>query len=294
MTTTFRSRMLVLGILLVTVISINGQRYDVPIPGHDDPSPTPETKLAPTPEPTPIDPMDRLKAKIAADPNDWLSHNELGALYARRNRNQEATEMFSRAADLKPDDARIWLNLSIVHDRLGNTALALDASTRSLRLRPDDLVTTRQHCELLLAAKQPKPAVACYEKLVNLVPADELAHARYLYALSTANESKRAAAMSKALLERFPSSAEIHNAVGIVNYGRKKYKDAAVNFRRAIELDAKYDAAHYNLAAANLLSNNRTEAVKGYWYIKKRQPGLARRLYEFMYRDLIVSAVNPK
>jgi tetratricopeptide (TPR) repeat protein len=90
-----------------------------------------------------LDPRVRLDQQIqqrvtalAANPDDPVLHNELGALLVQKGFPNDATREFRRAIYADRDFYPAWYNLALVHHARGNTAAAVGALHRTISLKP--------------------------------------------------------------------------------------------------------------------------------------------------------------
>jgi tetratricopeptide (TPR) repeat protein len=72
-----------------------------------------------------------------------------------------------------------------------------------------------------------------------------------------------------------------------------RYQESLVALSRALELDPTSEKVRYNLALAQIALKNKDAALAQYLFLKNTNSDLAERLYELIYRDLIVK-VNDK
>ena len=83
------------------------------------------------------------QAALAADDRNYLAANELGVLMARYGQLQEARRLLVHSVSIQPH-VEAWHNLSVVHQRLGET----------------DLATRAAHERELLAQRSPSTSLA--------------------------------------------------------------------------------------------------------------------------------------
>jgi protein O-mannosyl-transferase len=74
---------------------------------------------------------------IAAEPDSWVAHYNLGNAYADLGRQEDAVVRFRETARLRPEFARAHNNLGNALDALGRTAEALPSYERAVQLKPD-------------------------------------------------------------------------------------------------------------------------------------------------------------
>jgi tetratricopeptide (TPR) repeat protein len=68
--------------------------------------------------------MSLYQAALMIYPDHYLAANELGVLFARYGQLTDAREVLRHAVSISPSFPESWLNLSRVHERLGETTLA--------------------------------------------------------------------------------------------------------------------------------------------------------------------------
>ena len=69
----------------------------------------------------------------------------------------------------------------------------------------------------------------------------------------------------------------------------KRYADAVVVFKKAVELDPDEHGLRFNLAIAYLSNGNKEGALSQYRLLKEADPKLADQLYRILFRDKVVS-----
>src|SRR6185295_10646138 len=165
---------------------------------------------------------------LAADPKHAKAHNNLALALVELGRLEEAAQHFKTSLDLAPR-AEICSDLGFTMARLG----------RSDEARAD------------------------YEKALALDPNCAAAHANLAVAL--VQEGKFAAAESH-YRQRIPGrpTAETHNGLGYVLARQGRMDDAGAEFRKAIDINAKYTPAYNNLAEALVQQGKLAEAEEYY------------------------------
>jgi tetratricopeptide (TPR) repeat protein len=80
------------------------------------------------------------------------------------------------------------------------------------------------------------------------------------------------------VVDKRPNWVFAINELGAAYYGLKNYKEAAKQFRKAVDKDENYARGYYNLAQTELDAGNKAEAKKAFEKLKKLNPSLAARL----------------
>ncbi|HTM56467.1 MAG TPA: hypothetical protein VL175_20715 [Pirellulales bacterium] len=98
------------------------------------------------------------QASLMAEPQNFRTANELGVLAAENGNLPYARDLFLKSLSLSSRPA-IWHNLSAVHTRLGETALASSAELEATRLEQSGVPTNDHRVEWLAPAQfaQTKP-----------------------------------------------------------------------------------------------------------------------------------------
>lgn len=96
--------------------------------------------------------------------------------------------------------------------------------------------------------------------------------------LSDLGDYNAAIPVLQRVIDKKPNWVFAINELGRVYYGQKNYKEAAKQFRKAVEKDDKYVWGYYNLAQTELDGGNKGEAKKAYEKLKSLNRSLATRL----------------
>lgn len=87
--------------------------------------------------------LDYFKAAVASDPEDWMPRADYGRLLVLMTNYDEAGPQLKRAAELDPENPRIWLDLYSYYQRTLQLELALNARKRANELADGE--TIEQH-----------------------------------------------------------------------------------------------------------------------------------------------------
>src|SRR5262249_48963136 len=77
------------------------------------------------------------RQNLRVSPNQWLGYRQLGGIVLAQGKADEAIALFTRAAELKPNDEAAYNNLAIAYSQRGDHERAVAALRKSLRVRPD-------------------------------------------------------------------------------------------------------------------------------------------------------------
>ncbi len=194
-----------------------------------------------------------------------------------RYHNREAAEHLHNCMDVWPDDAEVLLLAARAARRLGEFETAEKLLNRCtapgrhadevelenvlLRAARGEIGQVGAFCEALIAREHPATSLVL-EALVY----GSLETLRIPYAARTLDE----------WLKRQPDNPQAHFFRGSLHHQLGNYDQAAVSFRRALELDPDLDAVRLALASLLLQLNRPTEALPHLEYLRGRTPRSAK------------------
>jgi tetratricopeptide (TPR) repeat protein len=155
------------------------------------------------------------QAAAEINPNDPMSHSNLGAYLQEHGKLTEAMEQYDRTISLTSDAgllAATYSNLGTAYRKLGEDQKARDSYNQALRLNPNQFNAYLGLGELLEKRNQLDDAIRNYSKSVELRPTDTgfllLGHA-----LETAGRRPEALVAYQAALKLSPELPEAQRAV---------------------------------------------------------------------------------
>ena len=222
------------------------------------------------------------RATLAANPDCWMAHNNLGLLLSTSPAGiPEAIEHFEAAMRIWPDYPEACNNLGfLLAKQPGRQAEAMGYFERALRIQPG---FAEAHCNLAnilvtLDGRMPE-AIAHYQQALRANPKQAEVHLCYANALVKlpGRESEALAHYEEALrLEPDYVEALMNLAIELEKIpGREA--EALADYTRALQIDPTRAEVHYNLA--NLLTNlpgRSPEALDHYREAVRLQPTYAK------------------
>jgi len=219
-----------------------------------------------------------------------------------------ARENLEAASKLAPRDGRVWVALSQTYWRLHKNAEAEDAVAKAAALAPEDAVVLQSlaiyYSETGQTLKAAQAAAGFSAKAPENAGARDHAIDLYFAAAHPLLDQQKfadAAAILQEAVARFPQSAQLQLALGVSDYGLRRFEAAADAFLRTIEIApeteqpyvclgkildqiptrlpqvtasfAQYEAAHPENASAYLLHAKALDA-------QSLSPDLALRLLQ--------------
>ena len=145
---------------------------------------------------------------LAADPRHVETLRTLGWLEAQQERWTAAEIWFSRAVEIKPDDAHAWFNLAYVRDKGGMDEAAIDAFQRATELNPNNDCAWYGLGMLHARHGRHAEAAAALTEAGRLQPMNGLAWYALGMAWQFCNEPDKVAAVIEHTLTHDPQTAQ--------------------------------------------------------------------------------------
>jgi Flp pilus assembly protein TadD len=153
---------------------------------------------------------------IRKNPTAWMAHNNLGAFFLKKGRLDDAMDQFTKAIEIKPDEASVLDNLGSALLQKGN----LDE------------------------------AIVLYQKALELKPAQASIHYNLANALLARGEVDHAVTEYESTLAINPNHTDAQNNLGAVLFQQGKLEQAIDHYQKALEVNPQDVRAEANLAWA--------------------------------------------
>lgn len=188
---------------------------------------------------------------IKTVPRCARAHTNLGYVYSRFGRVDEAIAQYKRAIAIKPDFAFPHNHLGRAYTYLGRLDDAITEFKQAITIKPDYFSYTN-----LGNAYQRKgrldEAITTYKRALEDKPRYAVAHCNLGIAYAKKGMLDEAIAEQREALTIKPNFLEAQVNLGM-SYYQKGDLDEAINaYRRALEIDSNLPSVHNNLAAAYL------------------------------------------
>jgi tetratricopeptide (TPR) repeat protein len=190
------------------------------------------------------------RTTIARNPNCFLARNNLGNIFFRDGRMDEAIEQYQKALEIWPRYALARNNLGNAFLRSGRLDEAMEQYERALALRPDDAETHDNLGNVLLKKGRVDEAIAHFQKALALQPDNAEFHNNFGNALLGKRKLDEAIEQYQKALALRPTSAEFHNNLGIVLLRNGRVDEAIVHFQKVVEIQPDYAKGHEGLGMA--------------------------------------------
>jgi tetratricopeptide (TPR) repeat protein len=201
---------------------------------------------------------------LRLDANSTMAACDLGQLYLKEKRFEDARLSFSRAAQLDPKLAHAQLGLALAEEGLKAPAQAAEYFEHYLAAQPDDLETRFHLAKIYLEMGKNDLALKNLERIAGTKPdlpglAAAMGDAYALQGKFRLSELSYRRALAADL-----NNADLHRALGQSLLEEQKLSDAEAEFRSALKLDPHNRDAFKGLASALYLEQRYSDAIPLY------------------------------
>jgi len=200
---------------------------------------------------------------IALQPKDVEDRMVLGQLYTVKHEPKKAEEQFKTAQSIDPDSEEVVLNLARLYAENGDIAHA----AKVIEAVPVNDRSPKMEAALGAAydqLKQPKDAIAAYQRAADMDPGDAHTLDALGQALLADNQLDEALKQFKLLAEADPENPDALVHIGEIQRRQGKYEDALATIRKARKLDPTSLQAGFNEALLEDILGRFDESVKTY------------------------------
>jgi tetratricopeptide (TPR) repeat protein len=182
---------------------------------------------------------------VALQPKSVEDHMVLGQLYTVKHLPTKAEEQFKIAQAIEPDSEEVVLNLARLYAESGDLAHAakvieaVPVSDRSPKMESALGATYEQ-------LKQPKDAIAAYQRAADMEPGDVHTMGALAQALLTDNQLDEALKAYRQIAEADPEDAGALIHICEIQRRQGKYEDALATVRKARKKEPESLEAGYN------------------------------------------------
>jgi len=203
----------------------------------------------------------------------------LGSVYLNQQKTAEARESFERATKLHasyPDTlANSWNNLGLLFARDGRTEEAIGYFDQALRLSPDHVVALENLGSAYRQLKQWDDARKAYERALAVSPNDPEANYGLGMVFAQTDHPARALEHLQRALQSRPAYPEALNNLGILYLRTQRRDEAVAKFEECIRVAPEFDQSYLNLARVYALEGAPDKARAVLLELLRRHPGHA-------------------
>ncbi len=188
-------------------------------------------------------------------------HCDLGEIYRRLNRWDDAVRHYHAALVLDPSDTRTLIDVGNAYAARGEHAKAAQYFGDAVRAKPD---FAEGHYNLgiaLAAAGRPSEAIAAYRAAIRVRPAFAQAHHNLGHVLDSLGDSREAAREFRRAIDIEPRYAQAHANLAAILADERQGRQAEIHYRQALQLDPSLATAHSGLAMLLIGQSKLSEAA---------------------------------
>jgi tetratricopeptide (TPR) repeat protein len=182
---------------------------------------------------------------VSLDPKSVEDRMVLGQLYTFKKQPQKAEEQFKTAQELEPDSEEVVLNLARLYAESGDVAHA----AKVIEAVPEEDRSSKMEFALGAAydqMKQPKDAIAAYQRAADLEPEDVDTLRALAQALLNDDQLDAALKQYKDIAEADPDDVATLIHICEIQRRQGKFDDALATIRKAVKKEPENLEAGYN------------------------------------------------
>ena len=209
---------------------------------------------------------------VAAAPNDPLALTNLGNIYLRMGRLQDAQTSLRKALSIDSDLPETNNLLGLVQTQQNDSSEAEASFRKAIQIQPT-LAEAQMNLGSLLMNRRDAPQAEFYLlEAIRLDPSSTESHRNYALLLASKRSFDRASAQMEEAIRLRPQSAALQSDSADILVANGRITEAQQRYRQALRLDPKETKAHLGLAAILLAQNNSAQAEQEYRLALDSQP----------------------
>jgi superkiller protein 3 len=215
---------------------------------------------------------------LRQQPGNIAALSNLGVIYSRTSRADEAIAVYRRALKLSPDDKAILLNLGLVYLKQEAHSRALPLFARVVAIDPQHLQARQLLAVCRVYVGQLAPAIHDLEALHAAAPRDD----GILFLLGFAYLKNHDAEKAKAIFQLMFEAAGAERAqflMGKANYEATLFPQAEESFLEVLRLNPKFPGVHLELGKVYISLRRNDDAIRELELMLKENPGDADASY---------------
>ncbi len=116
---------------------------------------------------------DHLHSASTLAPNNGRFRYNLGVVYLRMNRNNDALSEFQKALDAMEGDAEVYRGLALAFQKMKQPSLAIRSLEKAIYTNPQDIQSMFLLGDIYAGEKDLLKAAATYRKIINITPGNQ-------------------------------------------------------------------------------------------------------------------------
>ena len=209
---------------------------------------------------------------VIASPESPRAHNNLGNVYEKQGRLNEAMQEYKKALRLNPNHEVAHNNLGFVYAKQGRLDEAIKEYNLSLSLKPNYAKVHNNIGDVYYKQGHLNEAINEFLVAIKLNPDLSIAHYNLGNAYEKQGQHDKAIKEYKLALTYKPDYTEVHYNLGNVYLDQGHLNEAIEEFQIALKLNPDYVKAHYNLGYAYGKQGRLNEAIEEFQIALRLNP----------------------
>jgi tetratricopeptide (TPR) repeat protein len=218
------------------------------------------------------------KSVLREQPRHIAALSNLGVIYSRTNRADQAIAVYQRALKVSPDDKALLLNLGLVYLKQEAHSRALPLFARVVAMDPQHLQARQLLAVCRAYVGQLAPAIRDLEALHAAVPRDEGILFLLGFAYLKNHDTERAKAIFQQMFEA-AGAVRAQFLLGKAYYEATLFPQAEESFFEVLRLDPKFPGVHLELGKVYISLRRTDEAIRELELVLTQVPGDADASY---------------
>jgi superkiller protein 3 len=218
------------------------------------------------------------QAVLREQPRNVAALGNLGVIYSRTSRADQAIAVYRRALQVSPDDKDILLNLGLVYLKQEAHAKALPLFARVVEIDPGHLQARQLLAVCRVYTGQLGPAIHDLEALHAAAPGDDGILFLLGFAYLKNHDSEKAKATFQSMFEA-AGAARAQFLLGKANYEAAQFPQAEAAFFEVLRLDPAFPGVHLELGKVYISLRRTEDAIRELELVLKDTPGDADASY---------------
>lgn len=201
---------------------------------------------------------------LILDPAYVKTHNNLGLLYQRMGRDEEAQVSYTEALRLDPAFSWAYSNLGSLYKKMGKYEEAEKAYREALRLDPSDAIAEYNLGLLYQALGRNDESEKAYVEALRLEPNYVKVHFNLGNLYKKMGKKGEAELSYREALRIEPNDASAQYNLGLLYHSMERYDDAEESYMAALTINPEYIKSHNNLGILYEKMNRQSDAERSY------------------------------
>lgn len=208
---------------------------------------------------------------LRQEPRNIAALSNLGVLYSRTSRADQAIAMYRRALQVSPDDKPVLLNLGLVYLRREDHTRALPLFARVVALEPANVQARQLAAVCRVYLGDLEPAIRDLEQLRAAAPRDEDVLFLLGFAYLKSHDSERAKGVFEQMFQTL-GSVRAQFLLGRASYEATLFPQAEESFLEVLRLDPKFPGARLELGKVYISLRRPDDATREFQTALKENP----------------------